>query len=134
MATGLAIPVGVGPGGGAAVVSGDDNDRKIIRTALLDDSNENAFQQNPGLGLTPIFDISDTVSKSRIMSRLVSIFQKFEAQKRYKLVQGSVNWATTALGELVLSFVYWNMESDNQRDFEMSFAKSLSTTTTTGSV
>jgi len=116
------------------MVSGDDNDRKIIRTAMLDDSNDNAFQQNPGLGLTPIFTISDTVSKSRIMSRLVTIFQSFEAQKRYKLVQGSVNWATTTAGELVLSFVYWNMESDNERDFEMSFPQTISTTTTTGTV
>ena len=116
------------------MVSGDDNDRKIIRTAMLDDSNDNAFQQNPGLGLTPIFTISDTVSKSRIMSRLVTIFQSFEAQKRYKLVQGYVNWATTTAGELVLSFVYWNMESDNERDFEMSFPQTISTTTTTGTV
>jgi len=130
MPSGLAIPVGVSPGGGAAIVSGDENDRKVIRLALLDDDNDNAFQQNPGLGSGAIFDITDTVSKAKIIARVIAIFQKFEAAKRFKLVQESLGWATSSQGELVLSFSYWNMESDRQRDFQMSLPRPPSTTGT----
>ena len=116
MATGLAVPVGVGPNGGARLSTGSENDDKIIRLSLADDNNENAFQQDIGLGVSAIFDVNDVMAKARVMTRLRNVFARFEAQKRYRLREDSIRW-TTKEGELYLEFQYWNLESDDTRDY-----------------
>ena len=59
MATGLSLPVGVDGSGGAALVSVDENDSKIIRTALGDCDNAHAYQQELGLSSGMIYDLND---------------------------------------------------------------------------
>lgn len=112
------------------MVTGDDNDEKIIRLALLDDSNDNAFQQNPGLGMGAIFGVNDSVTKAQIMAKMLSIFTKFEAQKRFRLRPDTVQWAAMpGSGELTLRFWYWNLETDDTRLFSQPYRISGATGT-----
>lgn len=123
MATGLSIPVGVDNQGGARLVSGDENDSKIIRLALGDDDNENAFQQNIGLGVGSIFGISDELIRSKILRRLHEVFRRFQAQKRFILRPNTVKWVRdeNQNQELTLEFRYVSMESDEEKLFRQSF-------------
>lgn len=116
MPVGLAMPVGVGPNGGAKLAIGSDNDDKIIRLALLDDENENAFQQGIGLGIDMIFDINDVATKARIITKLRDIFRRFEAAKRYRLIEDTLAWKDKD-GETVLTFKYYSLEADDTRLF-----------------
>lgn len=122
MPTGLAMPVGIGSGGGARLVTGDENDDKIIRLALSDDDNENAFQQSIGVGTAMVFDISDELLQATIMRRINEAFRKFEAQNRYKLQRSTIEWSSGNDQELVLSFKYVNLESDKEQDFRQNFS------------
>ena len=47
---GIKIPVGASKSGGAATITGDENDKQIISVALGSTDNENAFQQEISLG------------------------------------------------------------------------------------
>jgi inorganic pyrophosphatase len=122
MPTGLRIPIGATPSGGLALTDGEENDRKIIIAALGSDENENAFQQGIGLGADMIFDFSDVTVRARIIRKVVEIFRRFEAQKRYRLRQDAVNWAEDAENqETILSFKYVNLEQDDERLFRQAY-------------
>lgn len=115
MATGLQIPVGVDGTGGANLVSGDDNDRKIIGIALADDDNENAFQQDITLGSFMIFQVNDEVTDAAVLRRLRAIFRVFRQQSRFRLVDNTVTIKAGAEeGERELEFKYVNLESDEE--------------------
>lgn len=121
MPVGLAIPVGIGVNGGVRMSMGSENDTKIIRTAMGDDTNENAFQQDIGIGVGAVFDASDGLTQAKIMSRLRSVFRRFEAQKRFRLLETSINWRRGEDGEMILEFNYINLEADDARLFSMPY-------------
>lgn len=132
MSTGLGMPVGVGNGGGARLVKGSENDDKIIRLALGDDANENAFQQNIGVGANMVFGLSDIEQQARIMRRVNAVFKRFEAQKRFILRRDTIKWTRdSANQELTLEFQYVSIESDEERDFRQNFDSSSGSTTAT---
>lgn len=125
MATGLTLPVGVDAGGGARLVSGEENDRKIIILALGSGWNENAFQQDIALGQDMIFDLSDRTVRARIKRRLRQIFNEFQAQNRYRLLPGTIEWTEDSAGQtLELFFKYANLETDEVKDFTTKFTAS----------
>lgn len=113
---GIAIPIGVNKRGGTRTVTSDANDRKIIATALSDNNNEHAFQQDPGLGADFVFGISDAAVRGIIIQRLRDVFADFERQNRYRLDESSAVW-TEGEGELVLDFDYFNIETDEPKHF-----------------
>lgn len=122
MPKGLKLPLGVTSAGRAATVDSDENDQKIIRMALGSDENENAFQQDIGLGHNMVFDVSDATLRAKIVARLTRIFNLFETQKRYKLKRETLVWGENAAeGELTLSFMFINLESDEEKPFRHSF-------------
>lgn len=121
MPVGLAIPVGVGTNGGVRLALGSDHDEQIIRTAMGDDNNENAFQQDIGLGVGAVFDASDALTQAKIMARLRNVFKRFEAQKRFRLLENSIKWKRGNEGELILEFKYINLEADDSRFFSMPY-------------
>jgi len=121
MPTGLKVPISVNKKGGLSLVSGDENDKKIISLSLGDDDNENAFQQNIGLGVGMIFSIADELSRPKIMRRLTEVFRKFESQKRYLLKTNTIKWQKDQNQQLVLEFKYINLESDEEKIFRQSF-------------
>lgn len=124
MPTGLAIPIRVGQGGRTVLAEGDDNDAKIILCALGSDDNENAFQQNVGLGEGMVFDIADPTSRSRITRRLIEIFRRFEAQQRYILRPNTIQWAQDSDNQVTtLSFMYVQVESDQEKEFRQQFSR-----------
>ncbi len=63
---GLKIPIGVGPTGRTETLFGDAQSEKIIRLGLSDTDNENAFQQNIGLGLAHVFDVNRVGARTRV--------------------------------------------------------------------
>lgn len=116
MPKGLKIPVQVLPTGGTATVDGPENDDKIIIMALGDDTNENPWMQDIGLGPQPVFGINDQLARTTIAIKIRSIFEAFEEQRRYKLVEGSFNWIGPddlggSEGELILEFKYVSLEA-----------------------
>jgi hypothetical protein len=122
MPRGLAMPVRVAPWGGAAISDSDENDNKIIMLALGSDDNENAFQQDIGMGEAMIFDVSDPTLRGRIVGKLRQIFRRFETQKRYRLMGDTVRWTeNAATGDLELTFKYLNLESDEPQTFSRNF-------------
>jgi hypothetical protein len=120
--------VGANPGGGAALVTGDENDMKTIRVALGSDDNENAFQQGIGLGDGMVFEIADPTTRNLIERRVVDIFRRFEAQKRYILRQGTIKWQEdSANQQFIMSFKYLNVESDEDKMFRQQFNRQRGT-------
>lgn len=129
MPTGLAMPVGVNRSGGARLSSGDENDDKIIRLALGDDANENAFQQNIGVGGDMVFGIADELLQSSIMRRVFDVFKRFEAQRRYRLQPNTITWSRDSeTQELILQFKYVALESDREQLFRENFSAAASNT------
>lgn len=121
MSTGLAIPVRVSSSGGFAKSSGEDHDKDIIWAALGSDENENAFQQDLGLGDAMIFEINDQEFRAKMSERLRVIFARFERLKRYRLLEETIDW-TDVPGEQIVFFKYVNLESDKVQDFQKSLA------------
>lgn len=121
MPKGLSVPMGVSPTGGMATVSGQDNNDKIIRLALGSGDNENAFQQDVCLGDDHVFDIADPAFRGHILNRIRKIFERFERQKRFKLLPETVEWSEGAEQETVLTFRYLDLESDETSEFTDSF-------------
>lgn len=125
MATGLRLPVGVDGTGGAALVTTDENDSKIIRIALGDCDNEHAFQQEIGLGGGMVFDLNDPNAKARSLAKIRSIFRHFRDLRRFKLLPDTIRWEPTKEGELTLSFMYRSLESDEEHEFRMTLRSAL---------
>ena len=122
MSTGIAVPVRINKQGGLKLISGDENDSKTIFLSLGDDDNENAFQQNIGLGIGYIFGISDELIRAKIIRRLKEVFDKFESQKRFVLKTDTIKWSQNSNQELVLEFKYICIESDEEKTFVRSFS------------
>lgn len=120
MATGLKIPVGVNPMGGIAKVTGDDNAIQAIKTALTDCENEHAFQQELGLGAGMVFASNDMRLRAVILRRVRGIFNEFQKEKRFKLLEETIKWSEGD-GELVLEFRYMDLESDEEKPFQRVF-------------
>lgn len=120
MATGLALPVGPGPWGGLRLARGDEQDRNILALILGSDENDNAFQQGIGVGESMIFDINDPIARADILARVRRVFDKFERLKRFALREDTLRWSS-ADGEMVLEFMYVNLESDDERLFRRPF-------------
>lgn len=121
MATGLAFPVRNNTSGGMALCSGTEQDESIIALALADDSNDNAFQQNEGLGSDMIFDVADPLSRAGILARLRRVFNRFEALKRFKLREETIVW-NEGDGEMTLEFKYISLEADEEKEFRKTFS------------
>ena len=118
MAVGLKLPVGVDGSGGSALVSGDAQDSKILTMALGDDENDNAFQQNIGLGAFMIFEQPGDRTNALVRQRIKAIFRDFRAAQRFRLVPDSVVFKEEAeQGEFSVEFKYINLESDEERTF-----------------
>lgn len=129
MPTGLAMPVGVSSDGGARLAIGDANDDKIIRLALGDDANENAFQQNVGVGADMVFGQSDELLQASIMRRIGEVFKRFEAQRRYTIKRETIAWSQdSGSQELILQFKYVSLESESEQTFRESFTAASSNT------
>lgn len=123
---GLRVPLGVNKKGGAALVDGEKQDEKIINIGLSGNDNLNAFQQDPGLGEDMVFDLSDPVVRGKIMIRLRDLFNDFQIQNRYRLLEDTIVWdERPGSGELQLSFKYHNLETDDPRDFEKGFREGV---------
>lgn len=130
MPTGLAVPMGPNNGGGAKIVSGDANDDKIIRLALGADDNENAFQQNIGLGEAQIFGLADQTTQAQVLRRLFEVFRRFKAQKRFVLAENTIKWEQdSATQELILTFDYVPVESTEPKTFSQNFASATGSST-----
>lgn len=118
MAKGIKIPVQVTRAGGIAWVEADEHKRQLIMVALSSSENGNAFQQDVNLGDDMIFGADSPRFRSMILRRLDEIFRTFEAQKLFRLMRETIEWENDPeAGELVLSFSYVDIESDEVTEF-----------------
>lgn len=124
MPKGFSIPVKVNQNGGIALSDSDENDAKTIKLALGADDNENAFQQNIGLGEGMVFSISDTTSRAKIVRRLIEIFRRFQAQQRFILRENTIRWEQDSNNQVsILSFKYVQIESDQEKEFRLQYSR-----------
>lgn len=116
---GLSIPLEANSHGGLKLVSGDDQDDKIIRVALLDTTNNNAFAQNKGgVANGVVFGVMSDAIRATVVGRLRALFRQFQNEKRFALITDSVLWQELPdTGQLILSFRYICLESDATKDF-----------------
>jgi len=122
MSKGIKIPVQVDGTGRIATIESDELNRQLIATALSDDENENAFQQQIGLGETMVFDQDTPVLRAKILRRLFTIFLDFESRKLFRLVRETIEWSKDIEnGDLTLGFYYIDLESDNPQSFKKTF-------------
>lgn len=121
---GLALPVTATSAGRSAISEGDDHASKILKVALSDCDNNNAFQQDRGLrSVETVFAVSTLELRAQVRRRLLAIFRQFERDALYKLVDDSVTWSDdNDDGDLVLSFDYINLESDERETFSHRFS------------
>jgi hypothetical protein len=131
MPVGLALPVGVDPGGGFRIVKGEENDNKIVSLALGDCSNGNAFQQDLGFGAPPNFEIKDSALRAQVMLQVRQVFDKFKRARRYELVEGTVKVRAAcdpgvAEVDHILEFRYISLEANDERFFSRPVSSTLS--------
>ena len=122
---GLRLPVGVGAHGGARLVEGADNDRKLISIALGSSESENAFQQDITLDEGMVFDLNDPTVRARILRRLYRIFEEFRIQKRFRMKKETIKWSEDSeKQELILDFEFVDIENDEDLFFRRAFTAS----------
>jgi hypothetical protein len=127
MARGMRIPVGVNMMGGAAMVEGEDNDRKTIFAAMSGCDNDHAFQQDLGMDMGVVFQTMDSGVRAKALRRLRDIFRQFEEDDRYRLLNETVKWSVKE-GELILEFNYLNIETDQIQSFSRTYSTGVSGT------
>lgn len=113
---GLSLPIRANASGGLATSTGDIASFDRISVALGDGDNINAWRQENSLGQQMIFDISDPQVRARIRARLNVVFDRFEREKRFKLLPETIRWIEGP-GSLELEFTYHDLESDEFRPF-----------------
>ena len=115
---GLAYPFRVGPNGGAAVVEGGKNNEKIISIGLGDGENANTFQQEIANVEDIVFNNKSPESKAASLRRIRLIFDKLKSEKRFQLVENSIEWDDSTEGESLLRLKYIDLETDEVQTFE----------------
>lgn len=110
--TGIASPFAVNPSGGLSLASGERNDVKIIRNALLGQGSLNPFQQPEEAIDAALFDMHDPTSQAIVRRKLERVFERFEQQNRYRLITDSIEFREEVDGETSVYFTYHNLESD----------------------
>jgi hypothetical protein len=124
MSTGLAVPTRTNTGGGMLLGTGKEQDQTTIKLALGDDYSDNPWQQSIGLGVQHIYAINDSSIRPIVLSRLIPMFQRFEALKRFKLRRETMRWDDGDEGEHILTFKYIDLETDEEHEFRQSFQQS----------
>jgi hypothetical protein len=122
MAKGLRVPVGVNRTGGTSMVEGDEQKRQVIVIALSSGENANAFQQDVNLGQAMIFGKDGPGLRAAVMQRLLQIFESFEREKLFRLMQETIAWSKGDDGELVIEFQYIDIESDETKSFRKQYS------------
>lgn len=113
MAKGIEVPIRVNKRGGIVMLEGNKNNEQILRLALSDNENANAFQQDIGMNQDIIFGTPSTNQRQLILKRLYNIFSEFEELRRFKLMPETIKWYVDhEEGELILEFMYNDLESD----------------------
>ena len=110
--------------GRLALLTGNLLAQQVIAAALGDGENSNPFRQDRTLGAKMVFSPNDPRVRSNIMTRLTNAFEEFERQRRYRLMDDTVEWSTGGEQgeELILTFRYHDLEADASFDFVHSFA------------
>jgi len=122
---GLALPISRNGLGRLSLISGSENDFKIISLAVMSNSNTNAFQQ-PSVDIDEaIFEMDDIMFRALVRRKLEAIFRDFDRQHRYRLIQGSMNFVFDGSGSVNISFSYHNIEADKPENIQVE----LNTTT-----
>jgi len=94
---GIKVPVRLDPAGRVETVQGDEQVRSLLRRALGDCSNTNAFRQGLGLGVDPVLRVKTPALVGLIRSRVSTIIRR-DFAGRVELV--GVEILTGSPGEL----------------------------------
>jgi len=109
MASGLDVPVSAGKDGGAVVVDGGEQIKKLLMIALRPCPSANPFQ-DLGLAGDIIFRINDPLIESEITLEIERLFKFFETRKRARLASRPV-YSRSKEGELTVEIEYVDLET-----------------------
>ena len=112
MAQGLAVPVRVGPRGGAALSKGDKENGKGILLAMGEGDNEHPWNGDVGLD-APLFSVQQEGVNALVESRIRQHFERLNRGDRAKLMR--VEFASESPGELAVGVKYLDIETDEEK-------------------
>ena len=117
--TGLSLPLQDNRLGGLKLISGSENDHKIISLAVMSNSSTNAFQQ-PRIDVEgATFELDDTTFIALIRRKLEFVFSVFEREHRYRLLPGTIKTQSDADGRVFVFFDYQNIEADTTESIQL---------------
>lgn len=113
--TGLAIPVRADGRGRWQRLSGSQQTRKIILLNLTDGQSRNPFQ-DIGLGRDMIFASMSRSLQADMRRRIKTMFDRFEAAKRARLIKQPVFTEFPETQELEVRIDYLDMENNKPQE------------------
>lgn len=111
MAKGLAVPVRPGKNGGAQIVSGSEQGRKILTLAIAPGDDQNPFQ-SLGIDERIVFQNPDSSVVALIRNSIGRIVGKYP--DKYKLTSAGVQIAVDAGGDTNVKFSYKEVDSGDE--------------------
>lgn len=115
MAKGLAVPVRPGKNGGAVIVSGSEQNRKILSLAIAPGEDNNAFQ-DLGFSEGIVFANPDSPTKAIVQNAIQKIVAKYP--DRFKILNpDSIQIVTGAGGDTTISFSYRELDSGENKTY-----------------
>lgn len=117
--TGLSLPLAPNRRGGLKLISGPENDFKIISLAVMSNASTNAFQQ-PAVDVeNALFELDDITARAMLRRKLEVVFAEFDRQHRYRLIPGSMVLERGQEGEVFIYFKYHNIEADSPENISL---------------
>lgn len=121
---GIAVPFSSDGRGRLALVSGDEQLRKIIICGLMDCENENPFNQDIGLGSQMIFAQNIDSLQADLRRRINALFRRLQLADRARLASPVKFTVNSAEQELECDVHYLNIEENKSSDLSIGFVRS----------
>jgi len=120
--TGIAIPFSADGRGRLALVSGDDQLRKLIILNLSDCDSANPYQDDLGLGADMIFAIASVKLRADVKRKVNSLFRRLQLTDRARL-SGPPSFTTDEEEQsITMDIDYINLEENRPGQLGMKFS------------
>lgn len=113
-ASGLALPFQASGEGGLKVMTGDEYIIQLVRTYAADCDSDNPFQNDMGIGLEAVFQVSsDPAWKGQVRRKMQQMFKQYLERTNLAVLK-SVNFTKDTEGEETMNVVFISVESNEE--------------------
>lgn len=120
--TGIAIPVSSDGRGRMALVSGENQLRKLILLNMMDLESANPFQGDIGIGASMIFQNDTPLLQAELRRRISVLFRRLQLQDRAKLSRAVSFTSKPETQDLEAEISYVNLEENKPFDVQLRMA------------